>query len=1570
MADRTQLRERYELRDVLGRGGMGIVYRAWDQLMKREVAVKTLLEVDNPLSLNLFFKEWGLLASMVHPNIISIYDIGEFEQEGVKRPFFVMPLLVGSSLEKLIRDGSSKHDTARMLDIIVQASRGLQAAHDMGLIHRDIKPSNIFVLEDQSVKIIDFGIARMATAGSQTSLKGTLSYIAPEQLQMKPPTALADQYSLAVVGYQALTRTLPYRGATESEVMDAILHHSAAPVSEVNGTVSYAVSQTIHKGMARSSWHRFPNVREFGESLLKAQRGEAITYFDTAQIKPRLQKAIENFERGEYEFAADILGELEGEGHLDQQIVLVRRHVEQAVRQKRLRVLLDNARRFQEAGEYSVALRKVQEALDLDPNDTDSLALKSVIEKDRREKKIVEWNQIARQHLANESFQQAREALSNILRAKPHDADALQMMAEVTRGEQELERHREQKTQLYSQAMQAWERGEVTSALSKLDVLAALERNRPDTDSGMSAIFEGFYNQVRSEHDLLKNQYAEARRLLAEDDFSGANSLCRQMLAKYPNHALFQALDYDIRERQSQKLSSYVAEIDRRLEKEPDLDRRVSLLDEALRNYPGDKHFEQALRLVREKRDLVNSIVVKGRYFEEQHQFNEALDQWQIVRSIHAEYPGLAFELERLGKRRDQHAIESSKASWIAQVERNLQTGDYALAGESVRSALVEFPDDAQLMELGRLARNSGERGAKAAELVSRAQGHLEANLTIEALPLLREAATLDPRSSAAQGMLVTTLVEQARTLVDTDADAASALVDEVLALQPNHPAAVSVAAQLKHVRNEEEVSWCLAEARRLQADGDAEGALAIVGPFLQKYPADARLLQLRASLERSRAEKLKVDSVLQTRTVALPKGNAAARTKAPVSTAAVVPTAPPVLASAPPLPMPAAPRKFSHEWRAAMISGAAVAALLAAVGLWRFSGTPATPPAAKAPPAVSQPTPASVHLSVSPAAAEIRVDGKPCGVARCQVKLSEGAHDVEGVLAGYFPGLQKIQVPAAGTELPPIHLNLTAATPVIAISTNLNEAQLSFDNAVPTKIAGAETTLKDIASGSHSLRLFGGASEALVNMKFSEGEAPQVALPILTRAFGVAVVASQGTNARVFYSAPNTKAALDGQSLVDVPVAGLALTGLAPGRHELTMEVPGYGTQRVLFECSPAPMLAVAATADLAVGGLRLSVNEDGATVFLNNSPIGLRPQRGLLLLYLLPKSYSVRIEKSGFTTPPEQTVELKRGQEAKLQFQLLPAPKTATLAVRNGTPSSEVLVDGRRVGIVGMDGKFTASVEAGRRRLEISKTGYRTLSSEQDFAAGKTVEVAATLAVANGTLRIVLQPPTLKPQLELRRDNEPPRRLSGESTLELPEGTYTLLASATGFRPYSVTVAVRAGQAVTASVNMEAQASTSAARPVNAATLADWEKTDGWDRDSSGLRRQGGEWTFLPNSVAANVRFRALLEKGKALEWSLVRDSGNRVDYRLEKGELERQETLAGKRGARVRVPVAIKLEESFEVQMRLAAGSVETTVQGAANRATDLLSNPSVNYAAGRFGFHVSRRDVLRLSDFSMK
>ena len=182
-------------------------------------------------------------------------------------------------------------------------------------------------------------------------------------------------------------------------------------------------------------------------------------------------------------------------------------------------------------------------------------------------------------------------------------------------------------------------------------------------------------------------------------------AICRKYLAKYPNHALFQALKYDVEERQRQALSALIAKTDRRVEEEADLHRRVAIVEEVLKLYPGEPHFERALQLVRDKRDLVDSIVSKARYYEERNEFNEALDQWQILRSIHERHPGLAFEIERLRKKRDQQAREKAKTMWVEQTDRCLEAANYEGAVQRWSSALAERPGEPELLELSNVVR-------------------------------------------------------------------------------------------------------------------------------------------------------------------------------------------------------------------------------------------------------------------------------------------------------------------------------------------------------------------------------------------------------------------------------------------------------------------------------------------------------------------------------------------------------------------------------------------------------------------------------------------------------------------------------------------------------------------------------------------------------------------------------------------------------------------------------------------------------------------------------------------------
>jgi len=217
--------------------------------------------------------------------------------------------------------------------------------------------------------------------------------------------------------------------------------------------------------------------------------------------------------------------------------------------------------------------------------------------------------------------------------------------------------------------MDAWQKGDVSNALTKLAVVLELDRRAPDISSPEgSATYQGFYNEVRSEHDAMNTAYAEARKHLSERNFGKALSVCETYLAKYPTNAIFQALKYDIEEQRRQELSAFVASVDRQVEAEPDLDKRVNILKEALDLHPDETHFERALRLVKDKRDLVNSIVARAHHHEEEGAFGDALNDWEILRTIYCQYPGLKFEVERLQKRREQQSASKRKRGWSSKL--------------------------------------------------------------------------------------------------------------------------------------------------------------------------------------------------------------------------------------------------------------------------------------------------------------------------------------------------------------------------------------------------------------------------------------------------------------------------------------------------------------------------------------------------------------------------------------------------------------------------------------------------------------------------------------------------------------------------------------------------------------------------------------------------------------------------------------------------------------------------------------------------------------------------------------
>ncbi len=266
------VKERYEILEILGEGGMAFVYKARDMQLERFVAIKTLKPnyVNQETFVDRFKREAKTAANLNHPNIVQIFDWG-IEDE----PYFVMEYIEGNTLTSII----SKNRTISLSDILfigAQVSSGLHAAHQKGLVHRDIKPGNIMITPEGKVKVTDFGIVSLQNEESDItktgSVLGTASYISPEQAQGKPVSIESDLYSLGTVLYELITGKAPFSG--DSPISTATKHLTEKPEkpSLFRRDLPKGVESAILKLLEKATYDRFKSAEDLRATLLQQRK--------------------------------------------------------------------------------------------------------------------------------------------------------------------------------------------------------------------------------------------------------------------------------------------------------------------------------------------------------------------------------------------------------------------------------------------------------------------------------------------------------------------------------------------------------------------------------------------------------------------------------------------------------------------------------------------------------------------------------------------------------------------------------------------------------------------------------------------------------------------------------------------------------------------------------------------------------------------------------------------------------------------------------------------------------------------------------------------------------------------------------------------------------------------------------------------------------------------------------------------------------------------------------------------------------------------------------------------------
>jgi eukaryotic-like serine/threonine-protein kinase len=283
----------YEILSVLGSGGMGEVYRARDPRLGRDVAIKVFLagfsaDADR---VRRFEREARAAAALNHPNILAVYDIGTHGGS----PYIVSELLDGDTLREQIAKGALP--VRKAVDYASQLTRGLAAAHAKGIVHRDLKPENVFVTRDCRVKILDFGLAKTASAtavGSDVTrtpqtlegtVLGTVGYMAPEQLRGEPTDGRTDIFAVGVILHELITSQRPFHRASAADSMTAVLREEPPDLALQPGTPA-TLARIVRRCLEKDPIDRFQTARDLGFAL-ESVADPANAPLSTAELEDR-----------------------------------------------------------------------------------------------------------------------------------------------------------------------------------------------------------------------------------------------------------------------------------------------------------------------------------------------------------------------------------------------------------------------------------------------------------------------------------------------------------------------------------------------------------------------------------------------------------------------------------------------------------------------------------------------------------------------------------------------------------------------------------------------------------------------------------------------------------------------------------------------------------------------------------------------------------------------------------------------------------------------------------------------------------------------------------------------------------------------------------------------------------------------------------------------------------------------------------------------------------------------------------------------------------------------------------
>jgi serine/threonine-protein kinase len=801
---------KYDIVGVLGRGGMGVVYRGIDRRLGRDVAVKTLTEgiSSDPGMLARFYDEGRKTGSFKHPNIVTVYELGE--DNGI--PYIVMELVEGDPLEKLIcSDGPPP--LVECLRIVEELCYALAYAHGHNVIHRDVKPANIFVQPDGRVKLLDFGIARLEEKKNQDlsltrpgHIIGTVPYMAPERLRDKPLDGRSDIFSAGVVLYQLVSGELPWSGE-ELALMQRILNDPHPPLSSRCKNCPPALDAIIDRALAKFPDDRYATADDMAGDL--ATLIAEIRQEQAQQLLPEAKRLIEAQDLPRARAVLQQLLKIQSSHNTEGRELLaeIQRQLNQRQREERIQQIRIQAESFLNNKDLDKCLEILDEGQELDVTNVEFIKLRQRVEKEKeKQKRVTEFLRQADSARREGDYQSAIAFTRKALKVDKSHSKANALFNLLLTEAEEAEKQAEVKAILQSA------RGELSAGRYKESIELLRKAESLDSNNLELQLLVGDANagleQVRRK-ELVARLECEAAAAAGLDQLQEAARAIREAMANMPTESalvlLIGQVDRQIRDLENRQIVEDTVQTCRDLRPS----HALALVQKARQRLPGDERLLALEGLLAER---VRQQTAEERRDEYLSQAREALSGGQYAEAVRilevCEREGIARDeirslLEFARREEAEHRREDLLHRRVAQAQSMIADSEFGEAVKFLEQSLEESDEPTlrllldQAIEGRESLRKQVEAGLATAAKMARAGRSSEAIHFLQAQPpAVLRSERLQTAISALdeeQQQAVFRMIGRAYTALQTELPAGENTIQWVAAAFGNSPFAVSV---------------------------------------------------------------------------------------------------------------------------------------------------------------------------------------------------------------------------------------------------------------------------------------------------------------------------------------------------------------------------------------------------------------------------------------------------------------------------------------------------------------------------------------------------------------------------------------------------------------------------------------------------------------------------------------------------------------------------------------------------------------------------------------------------------